>query len=276
MRKMIFALPLLSLAAIATPAAAQDAEEGFEGFYLGGSVGYASPQGRNDVAPVQFDTNRDGNYSENVNTSAGANAFAPGFCPGQSSGATFSDCNGDDNAIEYAGRIGYDIQAGNVVFGALIEGSKSNAVDYASAYSSTPAGYHFARELDYAISARARLGFTPDNKVLFYATGGGSYAKVDHSFSTTNTANSFTPTNNDDMVWGWQAGGGAEVKLANNFSIGMEYLYNRYDDNKYFVAVGPGTASATNPFLLNGGGTNMRQDPRFDFHSFRATLNLRF
>lgn len=277
MNSKIFALPLLAAAVFASPALAQDADEadGFSGVYVGVSGGYAAPQGSQKSNPVQFDTNRDGNYTENVNTSTGANAFSPGFCPGQGSGAT-QNCNGDDNAVEYAGKIGFDLQSGSIVYGALIEGSKSNAVDYASAYSTTPAGYHFSRELDYAISARARLGFTPDNRVLMYATGGGSYAKINHGFTTTNTANTFTPNNDGEMVWGWQAGGGAEVKLARNFTVGLEYLYNRYDDDKYYVGVGQGTAAATNPFLLNGGGTNMRQDPRFDFHSVRATMGLRF
>ena len=219
----------------------------------------------------------DGDYAETVNTSTGANAFSPGFCPGQASGTALGDCGGDDNGLEYAGRIGFDIQSGNIVFGALVEGSKSKAVDFASAYSTTPAGYHLSRELDYAASVRGRLGFTPDSRVLMYATGGGSYARIKHGFSTTNSANSFTPTDNDSMVWGWQAGGGAEVKLGGSLTFGLEYLYNRYNDNKYYVAVGQGTAPATNPFLLNGGGTNLRMaDTRFDNHSIRATVGFHF
>jgi outer membrane immunogenic protein len=277
MRKTILALPLIAMAAIASPALAQDeADESFDGLYVGVSAGYVAPQGSNKVNPVQFDTNRDGDYAETVNTSTGANAFSPGFCPGQASGTALGDCGGDDNGLEYAGRIGFDIQSGNIVFGALVEGSKSKAVDFASAYSTTPAGYHLSRELDYAASVRGRLGFTPDSRVLMYATGGGSYARIKHGFSTTNTANSFTPTDDDSMVWGWQAGGGAEVKLAGSLTFGLEYLYNRYNDNKYYVAVGQGTAPATNPFLLNGGGTNLRQDSRFDFHTLRATVGLRF
>jgi hypothetical protein len=65
--------------------------------------------------------------------------------------------------------------------------------------------------------------------------------------------------------------------FADRISVGAEYLYNRYDDDKYFVAVGPGTAPATNPFLLNGGGMNMRPSrTNFDFHTVRATVNFHF
>jgi len=94
---------------------------------------------------------------------------------------------------------------------------------------------------------------------------------------TTNTANSFTERDDGKMIWGWQAGGGTEIMLSNNLSLGLEYLYSRYQDDKYEVEVGQGTAPATNPFLLNGGGTNLRVADRvFDTHALRATVGLRF
>jgi outer membrane immunogenic protein len=113
--------------------------------------------------------------------------------------------------------------------------------------------------------------------MLLYATGGGSYARINHTFTTTNTANAFTTNNDDDMRFGYQVGGGAEIMLTDHISLGLEYLYNNYKDDKFFVGIGPGTAPATNPFLLNGGGTNLRpSDTRFDFHSLRGTLSFQF
>lgn len=267
-------IPMIAAAALATPAFAQDREEHFDGFYVGASVGKASAAGKKDANPVQFDTNRDGDYTDTVTTTTGANVFALGFCPGIATGSAPGNCDGDDDDLEYAGRIGYDKRMGNMVVGGLFEASKPQLFDGASAYSTTPAGYHLGRELDYALSARARLGYTPNGGALFYVTGGGSYAKVKHSFTTTNTANTFTQNANDDMVWGWQAGGGAEIMVANNLSLGLEYLYNRYNDDKYYVAAGAGTAP-TSP-LVTGGGTYLRQDPQFQFHTIRATLGLRF
>ncbi len=112
---------------------------------------------------------------------------------------------------------------------------------------------------------------------MFYGTGGVSYGKIKHDFTTTNAANSFSENNDDEMVWGWQAGGGTEIMVTNNVSLGLEYLYSRYKDDKYSVSVGAGTAAATNPFLLNGGGTDMRiKDKYFDTHALRATVGFRF
>ena len=65
--------------------------------------------------------------------------------------------------------------------------------------------------------------------------------------------------------------------LTRNISLGAEYLYNHYNDDKYHVAIGTGTAAATNPFLLNNGGTNIRPSRTdFDFHTIRATVNFHF
>lgn len=276
MRKILATLPFIALASVASPAFAQDGEAEFSGPYIGVSAGQTSVKNRTSVDAVQFDTNRDGTYSEQVLTSTNANAFAPGFCAGQASGNAPTTCDKDKKGVQYSVRAGYDVQSGSTVFGALVEFDKSEATDYSSAYSITPAGYHFARDLDYSVSARARAGFTVAPKLLVYGTGGVSYARINHSFNTTNTANSFTPVNPDKMVLGFQAGGGAEVVLGGGLTLGMEYLYNQYQDDKYYMAIGNGTAGPTNPFVLAGGVNAQPQDIRYDFHSFRAVLGFRF
>ncbi|MCW1429934.1 outer membrane protein [Novosphingobium sp. JCM 18896] len=270
---------LVVAAAVASPAWAQDARDThFDGPYISGFVGLAA-QGNDRADTLVFDTNRDGSFDNTVNTAAGANAFTS-FCGGAAGGATpAAGCGGDRDRIEYGGRIGYDkrLGGGNFVLGGLLEVSKNNSRDFTSGYSSTPASYTVGRKLDHTIAARLRAGYTPGGGALFYATGGASWAKIDHAFATTNTANSFTEVDNGKRVWGWQAGGGAEIMVTNNVSLGLEYLYNRHRDNKYYVAVGQGTAPATNPFLLNGGGTNLRpSDTNFDYHSLRASLSFQF
>ncbi|MBV1691569.1 outer membrane beta-barrel protein [Novosphingobium sp. G106] len=280
--KIYRAAPFFATAAAAVgltiPALAQDARDThFDGPYVSATIGMAA-QGNDRGDTLVFDTDRNGTYGDTVKTAAGANAFSPGFCHGTAGGAAPGACGPDNNRLEYAGRIGYDKRmGGNFVVGGLVEVSKTNARDYTSGYSTTPASYQLGRKLDYALSARARAGYTPGGGALFYATGGVSNAKLDHSFVTTNTANSFTEVNDGKRVWGWQAGGGAEVMVTNNVSLGLEYLYNRYNDSKYSVAVGPGTAPASNPFLLASGGTNIRtSDKNFDYHSLRASLSFQF
>lgn len=254
-----------------------DRDAHFNGVYVQGFGGVSIiGSGRGDT--LSFDRDGDGSYDDTVTTSLGANAFAPGFCNGRYNSALAGDgCRDDTMKGEYGARIGFDVRSGNIVYGALIEGNKSNSTDSTTGFSSTPAAYQIDRRVDYGISARARLGFTPMGGALFYATGGGTYARIRHSFITTNTANSFTPQRDSAMVWGWQGGGGAEIMVTNNISLGLEYLYTRYTDNKYSVNVGQGTALPTNPFVLGGGTTNLRPtETQFSTQAFRAVVGFRF
>lgn len=263
---------------IATPALAQsgrDTSQDFNGPYVGVTGGY-TVQPNDGGETFVFDTNQDGTYGENVNTTTGANAFSPGFCGGSPTGTANLNCRNDKDGFEYMGKLGYDRRMGNIVIGAVIEGGRSEASDSVSGFSTTPAAYRFARSADYQANARLRAGYTPGGGVLFYATGGGAYAKLDNRFSTTNTANSFAD-NGRTNGWGYVAGGGAEAMITKNVSLGLEYLYTDIQDDDFVVNVGAGTAAATNPFLQNGPGTDIkRSDDHFRTHSVRASLNFRF
>lgn len=281
--KLLASTVLLALA-FAAPAAAQDAEsppsDYFNGFYIGGTFALDATA-NDDNGGIAFDTNRDGTFDNTVRTAAGANAFSPGFCGGAAQARTNTGCGDDKDSYGYAIRAGIDRRVGGdgmFVAGLLVEAAKSESADYVSAFSTTPASYTISRQLDHSFAARGRLGISPgDGRGLFYVTGGVAYGKIEHGFGTTNTANSFTETNDDEYMLGGQLGGGAELVFAPNLSMTFEYLYSSFDDDDYFVAVGPGTAAATNPFLLNGGGTHLRAaDTDLDLHSFRVGLNFRF
>ena len=271
------AMIALVVAGLATPALADQFPGEYNGPYIAVSGGLATHDDHN-TDTIVFDTNRDGTFNETVFNAAGANAFSPGFCDGSSTlnARTTTPCTPDRDAAEYAVRLGYDARYGDIVMGVMVEGSKSDATDSTTGFTSTPAGYSFTRGVDYAVSARARIGYAPGNRGLLYVTGGPSYAKLDHSFNTTNTVNSFTEVNDDKMVLGFQVGAGAEVVLGGGFTLGMEYLFNRYKDEKYYVAIGAGTAPPTNAFNRTGGVNAQPFDIRFDFHSYRAVLGFRF
>ncbi len=263
-----------ALTLVAAPAMAQESTGEFDGFYVGGTIGYTIQN--NDVGErIVFDAGQDGTFGDTITTSGGADAFGPGFCNGAATSNANLACANDRDDIEYYGRVGFDKQMGKLVLGAVAEFGKSEVRDSATAFSTTPAFYTMTRELDWNAALRLRGGYVAGDSTLFYATGGGAYAKIDHSFTTSNGANSFAVTGGDD-AWGWQAGGGIEQKIGRNFSFGLEYLYSRYDDDDSRVAVGAGTAGATNPFVLAGGVDMMRGDSRFDFHSLRATAAFRF
>lgn len=263
---------------LAVPALAQDRDPSrdFNGPYasIGGG---ASLQGNDRGETLVFDTNRDGTYGDPVNTVGGTDAFAPGFCNGAATGTANSGCRNDKDGAEFFGRLGYDRRMGNFVLGAVVEGGHSVARDSVSGFSTSPASYTMSREADYQANARLRAGYTPGGGALFYVTGGGAYARLDNKFATSNTANSFAD-NGKTNAWGYTVGGGAEVMVTNNIGLGLEYLYTDVKDKDYVVNVGPGTADpATNPFLLNGGGTDIRRsDPNFRTHSVRGTLSYRF
>jgi outer membrane immunogenic protein len=275
----LVALAVLGAAPIlaSAPAAAQDTRSSYDGVYVAGSLG-ATMQRNDGRDRVVFDINSDGIFGDTLTTTTGANAFSPGFCNGGALGNSVGfGCNRDDDDLEFAVKVGMDGHfARNLVAGVVLEGSMTDAEDSTAAFSTTPASYTFTRGLDYAISARGRIGFTPDGSGLFYVTGGPSYAKLDHSFRTTNTANAFQQQGGD-MVWGYQMGGGAEFTLPEGFGVGIEYLYSKYNDEDSFVRVTQGTAPASNPFVRQFGATNFRSsDDDFDFHVIRVNAIYKF
>ncbi|MEN3951194.1 outer membrane beta-barrel protein [Iodidimonas sp. SYSU 1G8] len=278
MKKVLVTLTALAGAAAASPTLAQTAGDQWTGFYAGGSVGYAF-QGGDNGSSILFDNDLDGSFGDTVRTGMGADAFSPGFCGGAATGPTpASGCDSDGDGIEYYGHIGFDQQINdNWVIGVIAEFGRAEIDDSVSGFSTTPAFYTMTRKLKHNAGLRARIGYTPNGTTLIYATGGGAYGKVKNSFTTSNGANSFTGNGNSD-AWGLSVGGGVEQKLSRNLSVGIQYLYTDLKDNDYRVAVGPGTAPSTNPFLLvNPAGTDFRRsDTSLSYHSVRLTASYRF
>lgn len=280
----------------AVPALAQDgdAPTGFNGLYVGAAGGYDVQS--SDGGSILFDRNLDGRFGDSVLTAAGANAFSPGFCngravsanaPGRQSPANLAvpagqGCVNDKDGWAYYGRVGIDQQMGAFVVGVVGEFGKSEITDSVSAFSTTPANYVMTRSIDWEAGIRARAGFTPNDQTLFYGTFGPGYARIDRSFSSSQSTNTFTGRGKRNQ-FGIQGGGGVEQKLGNNFSIGLEYLYHQYQDDEYRVrAAGGPTVAPFTPFTNpNNGGTTTgtdfrRSDTKFNWHSIRATAAFRF
>lgn len=276
MKQVLVIGPVIAMA-IAAPAQAQADEAAFDGFYVGATIGGAF-QGKDDDASILFDRNLDGTFGDTVTTISGANAFTPGFCGGAAlTNAAAGGCADDEDGVEFSGRIGYDRQYGNLVIGALAEFSGSDIQDSVSAFSATPASYVLSRSVDYGGRLALRGGFAT-NKTLFYATGGLSIARLNHSFATTNVVNAFTD-NGDSTAFGYNAGAGVEHRIFGNLSVGVEYIYTDLQDDDYRLRVGPASGTvSTNPFILgNPSGTDFaRSDEQFRYHAVRATVSYRF
>lgn len=273
-----FALPLIALAFAATPALAQDeGRNTWDGFYIGGSVGAAVQP--NDIGSrILFDRDLNGSFGDTVTTAAGADAFGPGFCNGFATSSANAACANDRDGVEYMVRFGGDTQRGPIVVGVVGEFGRAEVTDSVSAFSTTPASYTLSRNLRFNANIRGRVGYAPKGMgALFYAAGGPSYGRIRNYNNTSNAVNSFRVSGEDD-VYGYNAGGGAEVMLLDNVSFGLEYIYTSLKDRNSRVRVGAGTAPASNPFLLGGaGGTDFRRsDTYFRWHSLRATLAFRF
>jgi outer membrane immunogenic protein len=250
------------------------AEDEFEGFYAGASVGYDFQASDGDEF-ISFDRGSNGSFGETVTTAAGANAFSPGFCGGAATSPQNSNCREDSDGVTFAARVGYDRQMGKLVLGLVGEVGTADVRDAVAAFSTTPAFYTMEREIDYTAALRVRVGFTPATSTLLYATGGLGYAKLDQSFQTSNTANSFTVIADED-AWGYQLGAGIEQKIGKNLSLGVEYLYADYGDDGTLIRVGQGTAGATNPFVLAGGVDFRRANDDFNLQTVKAVATYRF
>ncbi len=266
-------------AASGASAQAQTRETTWAGGYAGVTIG-AGLQRDDASEMVTFDTNLDGRFEDAVRTVTAANAFSPGFCGGVALGALPGDgCTEDEDAVDFGGRIGYDWQRGRLVVGALADVSRANVVDGVTAFSTTPAFYAFSRELNYLAGLRARVG-VGTGRVLVYGTGGAAWASIEHVFTSSNGVNTFTPAKGDarrDGAWGYQAGGGVEVRLGGRWSASGEYLFSSLDDNDDGVVRSGGPTAVTNPFILvNAAGTDLRRSDRFDLHSVRLGLSYRF
>lgn len=275
MNRTVVALGALVAAAAVTPVAAQD----WSGAYAGGFAG-AQVQDQEENERILFDTNLDGNFNDTVRTTGGADAFSPGFCDGSpNANNAAAGCTDDDEAAgEFGLRAGYDWQMGNWVFGVVGDVSLTNAEDSVTAFSITPANYAFQREVQGLASARVRLGYAM-GRTLPYVTAGYALAQVEDSYSTSNTANSFNPISSSGDADGFQVGAGIERRLTDRVSVGLEYVYSDLERNDPLVVrTGPGTAPATNPFLLvNAAGTDqIRSSDTIQLHGFRVTGSIRF
>ena len=279
MMKSISAASLtLLLAGVASPALAQSVPD-WSGPYIGV---YGGVLENNEEAGegLIFDRDFDGQFDDTVILNGTtSSAFSPGSCSGSASGqAAANGCDIDPTGVEAAVRLGYDMQFGSLVVGMVGELSGADVEDSVTSFSTTPAAYVFTRELETMAALRLRAGFAAGSG-LYYVTAGGAKARIQNSFRTTNGANSFTETVNDDEADGYQLGTGVEWRLAPNLSLTGEYLFTNLQPGDYVVRAGPGTAGPTNPFILppNTAGTDIaRGNDGMELHAFKIGMNVRF
>jgi outer membrane immunogenic protein len=122
---------------------------------------------------------------------------------------------------------GFNVQNGGLLLG--LEGDIS-ATDKKGSAVAFPPNAAFSSEVKerWLSTFRGRIGYARDNW-LFYATGGGALANVEHGI-----ASPAGQISGQQWHWGWTAGAGVEVKLSQDWSAKLEYLYVGLQDKSYF------------------------------------------
>jgi outer membrane immunogenic protein len=206
--------------AVAAPAVAADlpikapvqkatvATHNWTGFYISGNVGYGW------------------GAEDNVLLFTDPTVTVPGAVP--------SSHSYDLNGFIGGGGVGYNYQFNSIVLGleadfsyAHLNGSASSSgafVPTGPPFLTSPFSYSQSAELNWLGTVRGRIGLTPANNLLVYATGGFAFGHAKATTLLTFPLVSFVGAASGTKT-GWTAGGGVEYALGDRWSAKIEYLY---------------------------------------------------
>jgi len=114
---------------------------------------------------------------------------------------------------------------------------------------------------DWQTSIRLRVGLTPFDRVLVYATGGPALAHLSYSSSYFDPVPEIENKSLNEVRGGFAVGIGAEYALSTNWSLKTEYLYSRFS-----AASGTGSgvlADGTTAFIAHSTGALNESSLRF-------------
>ncbi|MGX7925267.1 outer membrane protein [Tsuneonella sp. HG094] len=193
MNTKIASLVAASLAALATPAMAQTADDtAFTGLRVGAEVGY--------------DHIRSGS-SEDVDDTR--------------------DLKQSIDGVTYGGVVGYDIAAGDTLrIGA--EASYAGSTAGRDFNNDNPTVFNLGNvKADRDIYVGGRVGVVTSPSTMIYAKGG----YTNQRYSVVGTDGTTTLDGKLDTD-GWRAGAGAEFAVGRNAYIGAEYRYSNYSEGE--------------------------------------------
>ena len=95
------------------------------------------------------------------------------------------------------------------------------------AFPFVPVTFENTQKLNWLGTLRARLGWTPIDRWLIYATGGFAFGESTASFSVVSPAAvpPIAATSTSKAKTGWVLGGGVEYAVTNNWIVRGEYLH---------------------------------------------------
>ena len=225
----------------------------WNGFYIGGNVGYG--WGKN-TAPVR----------------PGADAFSTAFwTPAFAAGAAPGSFGFSQDGFVGGLQIGYNWHFGSWLLGfeadAQYSGIKDSLVVSTLVPGFVPATFTASQDLRWFGTFRGRVGLTFD-AAMIYVTGGGAYGRVDYGYTLSAPLSlDFHTLAASKTQFGWTVGGGLEYSFGGNWSVKGEYLYVDLGDESFLT-----TPSGRALNLLS----TLRYDAENRYHIARLGLNYRF
>ncbi len=215
------------------------------GWYVGANIGYGWGS---DPATLSDTTS-----STSIITHD-ATVPNPTFVPGPSTGPTTVSGRGNVNPNGVVGGLGAgrNWQTAALVYGleADIEGSGQRGLVTICDTAGCPVGSGMGAatiKLPWFATFRGRLGFTPAERWLVYATGGLAVGEIDQRLSggPVGAAPAFTVNSNATRA-GFAVGGGVETYILDHWSIKVEYLFLGYGNVSVNGAGAPVVTTAFN------------------------------
>lgn len=240
MSRFIVTAPVLALAATAAPAYADAPPMTWTGFYVGIHGGFV------DTNPEWHGHNI---YQTVVDGGEGSLTLMP-HTDTIAAKPSHSEFGG-------GGRLGYNFQAGSVVFGLEAD---ATLFSYTGSVTSTSplATYTLTSHASNLETLRARAGFAFGNALIF-GTGGLAWSNLHHTLMATDhsqvivdggegghtigaaTANLADAAKNHS---GWTAGGGGELRVSPNLAISLTLLHVDFQRKDLFANSGPSSIGA--------------------------------
>lgn len=249
----------------------------WNGFYIGASGGYGWNDGRNadtSLSPVGNDAS--------AGVIFGSNFFNAALS------AIPTSLNTRSKGFLGGGQVGYNSQMGLFVGGleADFSGGSVRGSDSETGVAIATGGFGpfpfpmeatTRNDLDFFGTFRGRVGVTPVERVLIYATGGLAYGHATSTTTTSDVPSGLTATpatgSASGMLTGWTAGGGFEsgFSFAPNVSLKVEYLH--YDLGQLNYSLSPSIVANNTPQFL--GTITTHVSSTFSGDVVRLGLNLR-
>ncbi len=159
----------------------------------------------------------------------------------------------DDSAVAYGAHLGYDWQLGSIVVGletdfTFVDSASARPVDLVEGDETA------LSDTDYVATLRGRAGWTNGN-ILVFATAGLALGRLEDQLFDLDldASGQYTIYDTDDSFidrrteLGWVAGGGVELRVAENWRLRAEAQYVDFGSSTSITNLADDAIAATGP-----------------------------